>query len=187
MDIVNKPRSLLAVLTLWLAVASGLAQSVKTDFDKSMDFSHFRTYAWRQSPIFEKQPALEEQYSVALQLVTSAVNQGLRTKGLARTDDSPDFYVTVFVVAKGMQDIRTFSTGGWYGWSGYWDPGWTEVTVTNYTEGTLVLDFVNAATKQLAWRAYCKDDIRDLKTRHKNIEKAVEKALKKFPPKQKNS
>jgi len=35
-------------------------------------------------------------------------------------DDSPDFYITFFVTAKGMQDVRTISTGGWYGWGGFW-------------------------------------------------------------------
>src|SRR3954454_356289 len=82
-----------------------------------------------------------------------------------------------------MQDVRTINTGGWYGWGGFWDPGWPEVMVSPYAEGTLVLDLVDAVTKQLAWLAYCRDEIRDMKTRHENIEKTVSKALKQFPPK----
>jgi hypothetical protein len=42
---------------------------------------------------------------------------------------------------------------------------------------------VDVKSKQLAWRAYCKGVIRDPSKRDKIINKAVEKALKKFPPK----
>ena len=57
--------------------------------------------------------------------------------------------------------------------------------VDNYIEGTLVLDFVDATTKELAWRAYCKGSIRNPHKKDKVINKAVKKAIKKFPPKQK--
>lgn len=167
---------------LLLECRDSSAQKVKTEYDKSVDFSHFHTYSWRQHPVFEKRPQLQEQFSVGIDLIRSSVNQELKKKGFAAVEDLPDFYVTFFITAKGMQDVRTISTGGWYGWGGFWYPGWTEVMVSPYAEGTLVLDFVNTSTKELAWRAYCKDEIRDMKTRHENIEKTVKKALKKFPP-----
>jgi hypothetical protein len=55
--------------------------------------------------------------------------------------------------------------------------------VSNYVEGTLILDFVDAKTNMLAWRAASRDDVRDWKERHKNVQKMVDKALKRFPPK----
>jgi len=173
--VVNPQRRVLIFLLLLLGCRVSVAQRVKTNFDKSVDFSHFHTYSWRQHPAFERKPELQEQFSVAIELITSAVNQGLTNKGFLRVEDSPDFYITFFITAKAMQDVRTISTGGWYGWGGFWYPGWTEVMVSPYAEGTLVLDVVNASTKQLVWRAYCQDEIRDMKTRHENIEKAVKK------------
>ena len=178
------PRRIVEIVLLMLLACTGsLAQKVKTDYDKSVDFSQFHRYSWRQHPEFERHPELQEQFSVAIDLIKSEVNRGLTTKGFLRVEDSPDFYITFFITVRGMEDVRMISTGGWYGWGPYWYPGWTEVITSQYAEGTLVLDFVNAATKQLAWRAYCKDEIRDMKTRHENIEKTVRKALKKFPPK----
>lgn len=170
-------------LILMLGCIASPAQKVKTEFDKSVDFSQFHTYSWRQHPVFEKHADLQEQYSVGIDLIRSSVNQELKKKGFVAVEDSPDLYVTFFITAKGMQDVRTISTGGWYGWGGLWYPGWTEVMASPYAEGTLVLDVVNASKKELVWRAYCKDEIRDMKTRHENIEKTVKKALKKFPPK----
>ncbi|MFL6352666.1 MAG: DUF4136 domain-containing protein [Bryobacteraceae bacterium] len=178
------PRRILGLLVLLLlGCTASLCQKVKTEYDKSIDFSQFHRYSWRQHPEFERHPDLEEQFSVAIDLIKSDVNRGLTTKGFSRVEDSPDFYVTFFITVRGMEDVRVISTGGWYGWGAYWYPGWTEVITSQYAEGTLVLDFVDAATKRLAWRAYCKDEIREMKTRHENIEKTVRKALKKFPPK----
>ncbi len=183
MPAVNTFRTVSILLMLSLGCMPSTAQKVKTDFDKAVDFSHFHTYSWRQHPALERNPELQEQFSVAIDLIRSAVNQNLTKRGFSRVEDSPDFYITFFVTAKGMQDVRTISTGGWYGWGGFWYPGWTEVMVSRYAEGTLVLDFVDASTKQLAWRAYCQDEIRDMKSRHERIEKTVKKALQRFPPK----
>lgn len=182
MPAVNTVRGVVIALMLSLGCMTSAAQKVKTDFDKAVDFSRFHTYSWRQNPVFEKNPELQEQFSVASDLIRSDVNQNLTKRGFSRVEDSPDFYITFFITAKGMQDVRTISTGGWYGWGNFWYPGWAEV-VSRYMEGTLVLDFVDASTKQLAWRAYCQVEIHDMKTRHEKIEKAVKKALQKFPPK----
>ncbi len=179
----NTFKGVFIALMLSLGCMKSAAQKVKTDFDKAVDFSHFHTYSWRQHPALQKNPDFQEQFSVAIDLIRSAVNQNLRQRGFARVDQSPDFYITFFVTAKSMQDVRTISTGGWYGWGGWWYPGWTEVMVSPYAEGTLVLDIVDASTKQLAWRAYCKDEIRDMKTRHEKIERTAKKALQRFPPK----
>src|SRR3954453_15518640 len=114
--VVSPRRSVLVFLLLLLGGTVSLAQKVKTDFDKSVDFSHLHTYSWRQHPAFERKPELQEQFSVAIDLIRSAVNQGLTKKGFLRVDDSPDFYITFFLTAKAMQDVRTINTGGWYGW-----------------------------------------------------------------------
>ena len=167
---------------LFAVALPALPQSVKTDYDKSVDFSKLHHYEWRDSPEFEKQPELKTHYAVGIDLVRSAVNKGLMAKGYVPVDFHPDFYVTLFLGSKGMTDVTTLDAG-WYTWGPYWYPMWTTVMVSHYTEGTLILDIVDANTRRLVWRAFCKDDIRDPKQRHENVERAVKKALKKFPPK----
>jgi hypothetical protein len=158
MQLIGPRRGALILLMLLLGCTVSLGQKIKTEFDKSVDFSQFHTYSWRRHPVFEKHPELQEQFSVGIDLIRSAVNQGLTSKGFLPVEESPDFYVTFFITAKGVQDA-------------------------SYAEGMLVLDFVDASTKEVAWRAYCRDEIREMTTRHENIEKTVKKALKKFPPK----
>jgi hypothetical protein len=110
-------------------------------------------------------------------------------RGFQSTQESPDFYITFFLTGQVRQDIDVvysggaYGWGGWYGWPAAYYPYWTETVVTNYVEGTLVLDIVDSKTQQLVWRAYCRDDIREWKNRDKNVTKIVGKALKRFPPK----
>jgi hypothetical protein len=47
----------------------------------------------------------------------------------------------------------------------------------------LVIDIIDGSDDQLAWRSFCKITVKDVEDRHKPIEKAVRKAMKKFPPK----
>jgi hypothetical protein len=179
----------LAVWTTYLLVAqSARAQKVKVDFDKKYDFSKIHHYEWRTHPIFEKHPELREQYSTAIQLVMSDSNQELMKKGFQPAETKPDIFLTFFVTAQGASKTYTDVIGGgygygWYGW--YAPPMWTVTRTENYLEGTLVLDMVDPAKTQLVWRATATDAVKDFKNRDKNVESAVKKIFKKFPPKQK--
>jgi hypothetical protein len=174
------------VIVIGLLSANGMpGQTVEVDFDRSIDSSAYRRYSWKVHPLLERDPELLQ--SVGAELVRMAVNKELMGRGFEPTEDEfADFHVTFFGARKQGQEVTgavTVSSGGWYGTGSYYQSGWTKVMVSNYTEGTLVLDVVDAKSKQLAWRAYCKGVIRDPSKRDKIIDKAVEKALKKFPPK----
>lgn len=168
------------------------AQTVKTEHDKKLNFSKYKKYQWREHPLVAKHPEVR-QYTVGAQLVQSDVNENLMNRGYVPVEESPDMFVTFFITARGGQEVTSVPASSiqagyymwpysWYTWSPMWFTAW-ETEVRNYIEGILVLDFVDAKSNQLIWRALCKDKIDDFKNRHENIAKTVEKALKKFPPK----
>ena len=157
------------------------AQKVRVDYDHGYDFSKFKSYAWKRHPAMEQDPELRE--SVGAELVRMAVNEGLMAKGFEPTESEfADFYVTGFGTRVRGSEI-TGAIGGWYNTSPYYMQSWGTVMVRNYVEGTLVIDIVDAKTKKLAWRAYCQGAVRNMSKRHKVINKAIQKAFKKFPPK----
>jgi Domain of unknown function (DUF4136) len=167
---------------------SGSAQKVKVDFDQSFDFSKVHRYEWRKHPIFEKHPELADQYSVAIQLVMNSTNQQLRKKGYQSVSGDPDVFLTFFVTARDMTHTYTDMIGpsgayGWYGW--YAPPVWTVTRTEQYVEGTLLMDFVDPKDTRLVWRASATDSIQDFHHRDENVDDAVKKIFKKFPPKQK--
>ena len=69
------------ILTVPLMLAGvAFAQKVQTDYDKSLDFSKFHTYAWREHPILRNNPQIGQVFSVALDLVRSEINGDLTSK-----------------------------------------------------------------------------------------------------------
>lgn len=182
------PSLVLAIVGILLAQPI-LAATVRVESTPAFDFTRYKRYSWRTHPVFEKRPELSERYSVGIQLVKNAVNEHLIGRGYQSTQGPSDFYITFFLTGEARQDVDVvyrgdaYGWGGWYGWSSMYYPSWTETVTTNYVEGTLVLDIVDAKTNQLVWRAYCRDDIKEWKNRDQNVTKAVVKALKRFPPK----
>ena len=83
-------------------------------------------------------------------------------------------------------DVRTWGYGyGPYGryWGGTWGHG--GVSVYQYEEGTLIIDFVDSNSKNLLWRGAAKSVIDDANTPDKRdsiINEAVYQILKNFPP-----
>jgi len=177
--------------TIGLLAFSAAAQgaTVEVDSTPGVNFANYKTYSWRVHPVFEKRPALAEEYSVGIELVKNAANQILMARGFQPSQHDADFYVTFMLTGKMKQDVDVeidsgmYGWGGWYSWPSMYYPTWTKTVVTNYVEGVLVLDIVDAKANQLVWRAYCKDDVREWKNRDKNVQKVVSKALKQFPPK----
>ena len=167
---------------------SGKAQKVKVDFDPNFDFPKIHHYQWRTHPIFDKHPELRDRYSTAIQLVMNATNQQLMKKGYQPVGSAPDVFLTFFVTAKDVTNTYTDMigpSGAWYGWYGwYMPPVWTVTRTEQYLEGTLLMDMVDPKDTQLIWRASATDSIKDFRNRDKNVDAAVKKIFKKFPPKQ---
>ncbi len=135
---------------------------------------------------FREESRLQTTYATGIQLVLQAGNAQLMKRKFQPDDSSPDIFVTFYLLAKGGQRVNTTVETAWnggYGW--YAAPSWTVTEVEHYITGMLVIDIVDAHTSKLLWRAYCGDEIKDMSERDKNINKAVRKALDRFPPKQK--
>jgi len=182
------PRFGIAILAICcLASPAAFAQKVRVQFEPGTDFSHIRTYQWRTHPVYEKNPDLQETYAVAGQLIMSQGNRQLMKQGLQPVDASPDVFITFLVQAEAGQSTRLVDLspwwGGGYGW--YAPASWIVTETDSYLNGAIMIDIIDARTSKPLWSAFCGDKIRDMSTRDKNINAAVSKALKQFPPKQK--
>jgi len=69
-----------------------------------------------------------------------------------------------------------------YGYYGMWAGApRTYTDVSQYTEGTLILDFVDAKTKKLVFRGIGTGTVSDPETNAERIKEAVEKIVNDFP------
>lgn len=173
-----------AAITFGLLLpAIAFAQKTSFDFDKTADFTTFRTYTLRDGtpagdPLIDKR-------------IVDAIGAELARKGLTRHDDSPDLVVVYHAALERKQDIQAFSTGVGYGTYGYgWSVGWgtTDVRVIEILVGTLVIDVADAAKKEIVFRGIGAKEVDVLakpEKRDKSIAEAVKKILKNYPPKPK--
>ena len=111
----------------------------------------------------------------------NAVNNNLESKGYSINTTDPDF---VIVYHTGVQDKVNVTNWG-YTYGPYWGPWGESVDVQQYTEGTLILDFIDFDTKNIIWRGTAQRALSGETNPEKadaNIQKNVDKLLAKFPP-----
>lgn len=151
--------------------------SVKTDYDRSVDFTRYETYDWRserpRSPRRSNQPPATR--SLLDKRVQSAVDAELAAKGFRRqTGGQPDLVVTYHA---GVEDrVQVTETLGRRGFV-------RDVDVHHYKQGTLVLDFIDPARNELVWRGWGSGAVgQDPKLNEAKVQEAVVKILERFPP-----
>jgi Domain of unknown function (DUF4136) len=179
-----------SLVLLFLVVSSAVAQDVRYNFDKSTDFSKFKTYKWVDLPGAQKLD------SIADKQVKEAVDAQLSQKGLTKTDtDKADLYIGYQPAIGQEQQFTSYSTNWGYGpgWgAGWYGGGMGSTTTTGQTStiytGQLALDMYDSANHDLVWRGVVSktlDPKAKPEKRQKNINKAVAKLLKKYPPTEK--
>jgi hypothetical protein len=170
-------RKIALFVVLGIALENGVAyaQSVKTDYDPSANFSAYKTYYWVTTD-----PTPNDLMN---RRIITAVDQSLMANGWSPAPPSlADVAVSVHVATKERYTLQTFYDGWPPGWGFY---GWGTATtqVIPFVEGTMVVDLFDAKTKRLVWRGIATDTISsDPQKNAMKIEKAVEKMFKKFPP-----
>jgi hypothetical protein len=155
---------------------------VRSDFDTAADFSRLRTYHWLQTPPnAPRDPRIDN--DLIQSRVRSAVNSELHAKGYAEAGDNPDFRVTYHIMVRDKWDVQSFPVDYGYG-LGRW-PAAQDVRVSQYEEGTLILDVIDSSSNELVWRGSAQariDPNRSPQERTKLINAAVRKMLDRFPP-----
>jgi len=168
-----------------LSTSTAFAQDVRYNFDKSANFSGFKTYKW----VVIK--GAEQLADLADRQVKAAVDAELAKKGLSKSEsDTADLYVGYQAGVAQEKEYTSFDSGYGYGpgWGGGWyggGGGMTTGQTTTIYVGQLALDMYAASAKQLVWRGNASKTI-DTKAKpekqEKNLQKAVAKMLKNYPP-----
>ncbi len=148
-------------------------------YDPQTNFSDLKTYDWMQVP---ETPGID---SLVVQRVKNAVDAELKAKGLMMTSNNPDFLIAEHLGKKDQVQVTDWGYG--YGHRGYRGGyrGTGGVSVYQYEEGSLILDFVDAKSKKMIWRGVAKAEVQKVDTpeeREKRINAAVKEILKKYPP-----
>ncbi len=165
---------LIGMVLLFLGKLS--AGQVKTDYDRSADFSQYKTYSWEQ--VKTRDPLDADR-------IKNAVNTVLAAKGWTQVNSGGDVSVVAMEMTHNQQTLNTFydGFGGGWRWRGFGGLGEATTTTETYKVGTLVVDLFDAKTKQLIWRGDSSDTLSNNSSKNiQTLDKDVEKMFKQFPP-----
>jgi Domain of unknown function (DUF4136) len=154
-----------------------VAQSVNYDYDKSADFSRFKTYAWVRGT--------ESKDELNHKRVVSAIDSQLAAKGLSRVEGERGADLLVAYHANFDENIQINGYSSGFGGPRLGNFSGTATTQRIVT-GTLVVDMMNAGSGAIVWRGVAEHDLNPgakPEKRDKNITKATEKIFKNYPPK----
>ena len=171
----------LGLLLVWCAGTS--AQDIRFNYLQGTDFSKYKTYKW------VKVPNVQYPNSILDEQIMRAIDAQLSLKGLSKTEDNPDLYITYQVAVDKEKQWNSYSTGGdywgWGGWGGWGGMSTTTTTSQTINIGTLSCDIYDVSTKKQIWRGDASKTLgsgKDPKKVEKNLNKAMAKLFKKYPP-----
>ncbi len=169
---------ILTVALVLLAARTLAAQDVRSNYMPGTDFSKYHTYKW---VLIE---GASHPNQIADAEIKQSVDSQLASKGLTKTDgDKADLYVGYQVATDKEKQWNGYGMGGGVRWGGM-----ATATSSTIAVGTLVLDLYDPATKQLVWTGSATktlDPSSNQEKNQKNLDKAMAKLLKNYPPKQK--
>lgn len=166
----------------WVLVATAFvvcaawAQDVRSNYMPGTNFAKYHTYKWVEI----------EGGAHPNQIVDAEIKQSVDTqlalKGLTKTDgDKVDLYVGYQIAVDREKQWNAYGMGG-----GIRFGGMATAQSSTISIGTLVLDMYDPATKQLVWTGNATktlDPSANQEKNQKNLNKAMQKLLKNYPPK----
>jgi hypothetical protein len=90
-----------------LSATAALAQQVKTDFDRSANFSEYKTYSWEK---------VQTQDPLMVDRIKEAVNAALTAKGWTAVESGGSVAIVAIEMTKNQQTLNTFYDGFGRGW-----------------------------------------------------------------------
>jgi hypothetical protein len=180
------PLGLAASITLLWCI-SAAAQDIKYNFMPGTDFSKYKTYKWVRVPKAEyPNDILDKQ-------IMQAIDAQLMMKGLSKSEENADLYVAYQASVSQEKQWNSYSTdmgggwgyGRWGGWGGFGGSSTTTTTSQTINIGTLNVDIYDVAAKNQIWRGEASKTLgsgKDPAKVDKNLNKAMAKLFKKYPP-----
>ncbi|HTP31655.1 MAG TPA: DUF4136 domain-containing protein [Candidatus Acidoferrales bacterium] len=182
-------RSIRMILPVAILAVSGFAQDVRYNFAQGTDFSKYKTYKWVK--IGDASNQLNDMMDSQVKASIDAVLAG---KGLTKTEsDNADLDIGYQFALTQEKQFTSMSSDFGYGagWGGGWYRGGgmgmstTTGTTSTIQIGNLALDMYDMGQKKLVWRGMASKTL-DAKAKpdkqKKNLDKAMAKLLKNYPP-----
>ncbi len=182
-----------------LVFMSCVGPKVSTEKMSSKDLGNYETFAYLPNSNFDEFNKFEDDNTVGLQVIEN-INKNMKKQGYEIDRDNPDLLVLISTMTDVEKTIskdpvyarypRYYNSG--YGVSPYYQSYYYynynsfnnivgyETDVNKYKEGTLVLNLVDSASKNVIWKGIASDQIYK-QNESRAISKFVDDMFEKFP------
>lgn len=150
----HQPLRALALLSVFLLCACTTTPQLEavTDFDAQFDFSQVRKVAIQ--PVNRMNGAAILVSDMAVNRLNQIFRDELAGKGfeVVQSNDEADMYLVWHLVTQEKTDVRSYNSMSFYN---CWrcGPAVNDISVQQFTEGTLIVDMVDPAIGQSVWRS----------------------------------
>lgn len=174
-----------------LFLASCASINVLADYDSQTDFKVYKSYAFYKTGIDRAQIS-----DLDKKRILRAIETQMDSIGFVKSE-KPDLLISIFTNERVEVDVYSPAWGygwgygwGWgWGWPGYynpyWGPGYYGNNVSTRTEGSLYIDLIDAAKKELVWQGRgvgTLNNTKNIQKKEKRIRDFVSKIMQQFPP-----
>ena len=152
--------------------AAAFAQDVHFDYDRGADFSAYHTYQWVDLKAGQAADQLMDQN------IKRAVDEQLAAKGVQRVEQGGDLQIAYHAALNREKQFNGFTSGP--RWNGF-----GQVNTSTIEIGKLVVDLYDPLKHQLVWRGDAEKTLdikKDPDKNYRNLEKAMTKLFKNYPP-----
>lgn len=170
-------------LLFLFVLASCSSVQVSTDYDNTVNFNEFKTYAYMKDGVDKINIS-----DLDKKRILKAIDEELTAKGYTKSDN-PDLVINLFTDAKQIVNVNSYYGGWGYGFHRQWGwnpwmmgPGYQSVSTS--TQGNLYIDVLKAANKELIWQGKGSGYLTSKQSKKdERIKEFVSKVLETFPTK----
>ncbi|MEX6627308.1 DUF4136 domain-containing protein [Tenacibaculum salmonis] len=172
-----KIAKLLFLPIMALIITSCSSVRVVTDYDTKVDFNKYKTFAFYKKGIDKATIS-----DLDKKRILRAIEQELIAKGMTKST-SPDVLVSLFTKSRERTNLNDNMYGGFY-YPYYYGMNMNRVNISQYTEGTLFIDLLDAEKKELVWQGVGTGalSISSVERKEARIKEFVKEIIAKYPP-----
>lgn len=186
MRLVNPIPLLAAIAALGLSACTS-GPDIRADGDPGANLSSYKTFGF-----YDRVATDTNSYTTIISArLKDAARREMEMRGYTYAQSDPQLLVNFNVNIQNRQDIRSTPAAGvgvgYYGYRagmyGVWGGYPQEIETVNYQEGTLNIDLVDAAKKQLVWQgtAQGRIDRKAVENPGPAVDKVVSEIFAKYP------
>ncbi len=198
---------ILSIAIMVLVGCSTIYNAVSTDYDRSVDFSQYKTFAW----LPDKADTANTPYNneIIRNNIRNYFGQCMSDRGYTFDGESPDILMQLVITNAQKERVitsypssyyyRPYYFGSFYytpypygyyyrhypsygyGYSGF--PGYSTTQKQEYVNGSITLNFIDRKNNKLVWTGTAEGDIYDASHISHDLHPAVHSILNEYPVK----